>query len=143
MNETEYLGGRVFKRSLSVFHGAPPAGAVGPKRLLVPQGELAQIYDEEEGIRYIAFIELCRDGVRGNHWHKVKEEYLYVISGEVLLVVQDPNEGAGVSVTLVAGDLAFIACGVAHALKTIKPGQAIEFSKAKFDPIDIQRFTVV
>lgn len=143
MIETSYLNGKVLKRSLPLFHGPPPANAPGPKRLSLPQGELAHFYDGEDGIRYAAFVELRPDKVRGNHWHRLKEEQIYVISGELMLVAQDGDSGPKVVIKLETGDLAIIACGVAHAVKTIKAGQAIEYSRTRFDATDVQGFTVI
>jgi hypothetical protein len=51
MAETEYLAGRVVKWSLPVISGRPGPDAPTLKRLLLPQGELAQVHDSEEGIR--------------------------------------------------------------------------------------------
>jgi hypothetical protein len=59
------------------------------KRVMLPQGELAQFYDGEEGVRYIASIELHAGTVRGNHYHKIKREYVYIISGKLRLLVQE------------------------------------------------------
>ena len=81
--------------------------------------------------------------MRGNHFHRVKQEYIYLISGEVLLVVQDGEPGTPVLINLQPGDLVMIATGVAHALKPIHRGQAIEFSTSRFDPTDVQRFKLI
>jgi hypothetical protein len=43
-------------------------------------------------------------------------------------------------VPLQTGDLAILKPGVAHALRILKPGRAIEFSKVRFDPADIHRY---
>jgi uncharacterized RmlC-like cupin family protein len=139
MAEIALLGGKIRKKALPVVH--PPSGLESPtlKRLMLPQGELAQFYDGEEGIRYIAQIELQAGSVRGNHYHKVKEEWVYLISGEVNLIVEDLECKARENVSLVAGDLLFIQTGVVHALEITKSGQAIEFSTARFDPADIYR----
>ena len=122
MSESAFLNGKVLKRSLPVFQ--LPLGPEAPalKRLFLPQGELAQFYDADEGIRYMAFIELLPGQVRGNHYHKVKEELVYVIRGEVLLSVADIDSKARASVTLRAGDLALIQTGIAHALRTSRAG---------------------
>lgn len=119
-----------------------PARADAPavKRLLLPQGELAQFYDADEPVRYLAFIELREGGARGNHYHKIKEEWVYLIQGEVQLVVEDIESKVREVVPLQTGDLAIIQPGVAHVLRTIRPGQAVEFSKVRFDPADIHRF---
>ena len=65
MPETTLLAGKVLKRSLPTLQ--LPLGLDAPtlKRLLLPQGELAQFYDAEEGMRYMAFIELLSGQVRG------------------------------------------------------------------------------
>ena len=143
MVEIALLGGKVTKRALPLVQ--PPSTADSPtlKRLMLPQGELAQFYDGEEGIRYIAQIELQAGSVRGNHYHKVKHEWVYMMSGEVTLIVEDLESKARETALLVPGDLAFIQTGVAHALQVIKSGQAIEFSTARFDPADIYRHKLV
>ena len=140
--ESSFLDGKVLKRTLPVFQ--LPLGPDVPnlRRLPLPQGELAQFYNADEGIRYIAFIELLPGQARGNHYHKVKEELVYVIRGEVLLRVADVHSQARASVDLRAGDLAVIRTGIAHALQPAEPGQAIEFSTSRFDPADIHQFRV-
>jgi quercetin dioxygenase-like cupin family protein len=109
---------------------------------LLPQGELAQFHNADEGIRYMAFVELLPGQVRGNHYHKVKVELIYVIRGEVLLSVADIDSKASASVALRAGDLAVIRVGIAHAFRPTEPGQAIEFSSARFDAADIHKYPV-
>jgi hypothetical protein len=142
MPESTFLNGKVLKRSLPVLQ--LPLGPDAPdlKRLLLPQGELAQFYNADEGIRYMAFIELLSGQVRGNHYHKVKEELLYVIRGELLLSVANIDSKACASVALRAGDLAVIRTGIAHALRIAEPGQAIEFSRTRFDPADIHSYSL-
>ena len=140
MPESTFLNGKVLRRSLPALQLPLGPDAPALKRLFLPQGELAQFYNADEGIRYMAFIELLPGQVRGNHYHKVKEELVYVIRGEVMLVVADIDSKAQASVPLRAGDLAMIRTGIAHALRPVEPGQAIEFSSARFDPADIHRF---
>ena len=138
--DAKFLDGKVLKQSLPVVPLPVEPDAPNLRRLLLPQGELAQFHNAEEGVRYIAFIELLPGQVRGNHYHKAKEEMLYVIQGEVLLLVTDVESKVQASVSLRAGDLAVIQTGVAHALRATAPGQAIEFSATRFDPADIHPF---
>ena len=137
---TSILSGKVSKTSLPLIR--PPSGPDTPvlKRLLLPQGELAQFYDGQDGVRYIAFIELLAGNPRGNHYHKLKEEYLYLVRGELFLIVEDVLSKERRELPVVAGDLVRIFTGIAHALNIIKPGDAIEFSAAPFDPADIHRY---
>jgi quercetin dioxygenase-like cupin family protein len=143
MSDITLLGGKVTKCTLPLVQ--PPSTPDSPtlKRLLLPQGELAQFYDGEEGVRYIAQIELQAGSIRGNHYHKAKQEWVYIMGGEVTLIVEDLESKARETALLVAGDLAFIQTGVAHALQVTKSGQAIEFSTARFDPADIYRHKLV
>jgi hypothetical protein len=73
--ETTLLNGKVLKRSLPLLQLPLGPDAPALKRLLLPQGELAQFYDAEQGIRYMAFIKLLPGQVRGNHYHKVKKNW--------------------------------------------------------------------
>ena len=142
MLKSEYLDGRVVKWSLPAIHGRPGPDAPLLKRLLLPQGELAQIYDSDEGIRYLAAVETRLGGDRGRHYHKVKEEWIYVLQGKVTVIVQDIQTDARASATLETGDLLFIPAGIAHLMRTIEPGQAIEFSKTRFNAADTFPFAM-
>lgn len=137
--ESSLLGGKVRKRSLPVLD--PPAGPEAPalKRLALPQGELAQVHDSEAGMRYLALIELRPGGVRGNHYHKRKEEWVYLIEGQVELTVEDIHAQSRASVLLGAGDLVWIGVEVAHAFRPLAPGSALEFSPQRYDPDDTYR----
>ena len=139
----QFLSGKVHKTSLPSFQ--PPTGPEAPvlKRLQLTQGELAQFHDAEVPIHYLAYIELRTGTVRGNHYHLLKEEFVYVIAGELTLMVEDLDSKARATIQLQTGDLAFIATRVAHALQVVKDGHAIEFSRARFDPADTHRNPLV
>jgi quercetin dioxygenase-like cupin family protein len=141
--EVSLLGGKVLRRSLPLLH--PPLHGDAPvlKRISLPQGELAQFHDGPEPVFYLAYVELRADTDRGNHYHKVKEESLYVLHGEVELLVQDIAIQVRESVFLHAGDLAFIPTGIAHTLRVRISGHAIEFSRTRFDPADIYPFQLI
>ncbi len=142
MEIVRYLAGRVTKTSLPVAEPGVP-GAPLLKRLLLPQGALAQVYDGDEGIRYLAWLELRSGTVRGNHVHRRKHEYFYLIAGEVELAVLDGNTGERSVLTVVAGDLVYLAAGVAHAYRPLTDGEAVEFSPVRFDPADTVREVVL
>jgi mannose-6-phosphate isomerase-like protein (cupin superfamily) len=142
MEMERFLAGRVTKTSLPV---AEPGATGGPllKRLSLPQGALAQIYDGDEGIRYLAWLELRAGTIRGNHVHRRKHEYFYLVAGEVELVMEDGTSGERAALTLVAGDLVYLEAGVAHAYRPLKDGEAIEFSPVRFDPTDTVRQVIL
>ena len=134
--ERQFLGGKVRRISLAVIQGKPEGEAPPVKRLLLPQGELAQFHSSSEGMRYVAYAELRAGAVRGNHYHKFKQEWIYIISGRLSLLLKDIESGLSDTLTLAGGDLAFIPTGVAHALHVQESGHAIEFSPSAFDPAD-------
>jgi dTDP-4-dehydrorhamnose 3,5-epimerase-like enzyme len=136
MAETEYLAGKVVQWSLPLISGRPGPEAPALKRLLLPQGELAQTHDSDEGFRYLAVLETREGSVRGNHYHKVKVEWVYVSQGELLVRLQDIQTNERASVPLRTGDMLCIQTGVAHLFQTIEPGQAIEFSTTRFNAAD-------
>src|SRR5579864_3907910 len=102
--ERTFLGGKVRKLTLPVIEGRPAGTAPPLKRLLLDQGELAQFYTGEEGMRYLAFVELRAGAVRGNHYHKIKKEWIYVISGELSLVLEDIASGMRDQFMMACGD---------------------------------------
>jgi hypothetical protein len=140
MAESEYLAGKVVKWSLPVISGRPGPDAPTLKRLFLSQGELAQVYDSDDGIRYLAVIEARMGSIRGNHYHKIKEEWIYVLQGELLVLVQDIKNNEHAPVSLRTGDMLRIQTSIAHLMRTVEPGQAIEFSKARFSAADIFPF---
>ena len=139
-HETRYLGGKVIKWSLPALE--PPFAPDAPvlKRILLAQGELAQIYDAEEPVRYLACLQLLPGTVRGNHYHKVKRECVYLVQGELTLVVRDVHTSAREALTLRPGELALVEPGVAHAMVVATGGVAVEFAQSRFDAEDTFRY---
>jgi len=142
LDEASLLGDKVRKWSLPVFHGPPRPGSAGVKRLFLKQGELAQFYDGEEGMHYMAFVALRPQSLRGNHYHKCKREWLYLIDGELSLLLENIGSRERIVLELHAGDLTLIEPRIAHTLLPKQPGQAIEFSPIRFDPADIYPYTL-
>jgi quercetin dioxygenase-like cupin family protein len=135
MTSRSLVRGRVVVSSLPV---CDPMAAVQPavKRLMLDRGELAQVHNADQPVRMIAYTELLEGRVRGNHYHRHKHEWMYVIRGSCRLVVGDPGAGIREETQIVAGDLVSIAVGVPHAVEPLEDGHAIEFSPTVFDPAD-------
>lgn len=138
MNAISLLAGKVTRTPLPLLApGQPDLPTL--KRLALPQGELAQVYDGDEGIRYLAWIELKPGSLRGNHYHQHKAEFFYLLAGEVELALEDALTGERDRLTLAVGDLVFLSPGVVHAYRPLTAGHAIEFSPVRFDPADTFR----
>ena len=139
MNDKIILGGKVSTWTLPVVEPGPTGSESALKRIILLQGELAQFHDSDEGVSYIASIELKAGTFRGNHYHEKKREYIYIISGEILLAVEDLETGATERLDLNGGDLILIQPRVVHALQVKRDGLAVEFSTDRFDPKDTYR----
>lgn len=136
-----YLNGALTVQQLPVYHGSPNGPAPVTKRLLLPQGELAQFWDSDLGLHYLAAIEIAPGQVRGSHYHRKKEEFLYILSGRVLLYAEIPGQAERVNLELQPGDFVNIKPGTAHALRGVERGLALEGSPTRFDASDAQRHT--
>lgn len=140
ISEAQFLAGNVRKQNLPLFEAPSATDAPLLKRIALPQGHLAQFHDDAQPIHYIASIELREGTVRGNHFHKVKREFIYVLKGELLLLLEDVVSKDRESIPLKEGELVVINPGIAHALRVTQAGMAIEFSPARFDGSDIYRY---
>ena len=143
MATSQLLGGKVPLESLPLLAAGEFRPDLARKRLQLPQGDLAQIHNADEPIRYLAAIELKPGSIRGNHVHRIKREFLYLTSGRLRLALQDCATGETASTELSAGDLVLIPPGIAHALCPLEPGLAVEFSPAVLDPTDTERHVLV
>jgi len=110
------------------------------RRIFSDKGEMAQIVNRrEESFRQIVYwdIDSARTGVdRGHHYHLRKTDRLYVISGEVELLLEDPQTGEREAAVLKAGDRVQILPGVAHAVRSRMRSQVLEYGPDPYDPAD-------
>ena len=143
VSDLNWFSGKLVKRHLPRVVPGEGVDLPSLKRLVLPQGELAQFHDSETPAHYIAAIELVAGTVRGNHYHDSKVEHVYLMRGEMELVARRMATGEQVGVEMEPGDLAIIQPGVAHALRILQPGVAIEFAPGRFDPADIHRFELI
>jgi hypothetical protein len=134
------LHGKVLLEVLPTFPAGGTPGLPILKRLCLPQGNLDQIYDGQEGIRYLATCEFKPGFPRGNHYHRAKNEYLYLLSGEADLLVEDIITKEWAKARMTPGTLAYISTEIAHAIHPFEAGIGIEFSTTRFDPSDTQRY---
>ena len=143
MKVDTFLKGGLTRRRLPCLQ--PPTGPDAPllRRVLLPQGELAQIHDGVEGMRYMAVMELIEGTVRGNHVHARKVEHVYLVQGQVELWVRQDESGPRESMLISPGDLVIIQPGVEHALRVVQKGWGIEFSPQEYDPQDTRRVALL
>jgi len=136
MEAKSFLGGRATIKSLLVTD-RPADRAEICARLSSPRGELAVLTDGSTPIRHLCYVELRKGMVRGNHFHKLRHEYFYVIAGNLAVRLQDVSTRESASVELREGDMLFIKPGVAHALNPLNDGHALEYAAEAFDLADV------
>jgi hypothetical protein len=117
----------------------PPGGG----RMVTAAGELAQIVNGEP-YRYLAFLEFQPDpdAPRGNHFHAVKTEHLYIVDGLVRASYLDLDTGEQSEVELRGGDLVAVSPRCAHAYIALEHSHAVEFSPLGYDPEDTIRYVL-
>ncbi|GAA5183538.1 hypothetical protein GCM10023322_23050 [Rugosimonospora acidiphila] len=119
---------------------APPIPE-GGGRMTSDAGELAQIANGEP-FRFLAYLQFKPDkgAPRGNHFHRVKNETLYVIGGRLRARFRDIDTGESMDLLLEPGDLVTVAPRCAHAYLPLEYSQAVELSPSVYDPTDTLRF---
>ena len=143
MNATsrKFFDGRVEIRTLELTD-QPGTRAEVRARIASPKGELAVLLDEKQVMRFLAYLELKEGVMRGSHYHKVRHEYFYVIVGEAKLILAEVESGRKESARIAAGDLVYIAPGIAHAYVPLRAGHGVEFAAEVFDMGDVFGYQV-
>lgn len=106
------------------------------KRLIQDRGELALIEDGMS-IQHLGYFSLLAGkGYRGGHYHKIKTEHFYVISGHLLVELLDVETNESDQVELKAGTKASILPFLAHRFQAIHDSQVIEYYDGFFEAAD-------
>lgn len=110
---------------------------------MTPAGELAQLVNGEP-FRYLAYLEFLHQPpvARGNHYHLIKDEYLYVLHGRLRAIFQDIETHEKATCILETGDLVRTRPGCAHVYRPLAYTQALEFAPTPFDPTDTYSYTL-
>jgi mannose-6-phosphate isomerase-like protein (cupin superfamily) len=129
---------KVAIRRLATHH-LPLAAPLGPEggRLFSAAGEMAQLVSGTS-FRYLAYLEFVHQPhvMRGNHYHHIKHEHLYVLAGRLRCICKDLDTGEQAVYELAAGDLMQIQPGCAHVFVPLEYVQALEFAPQPYDPAD-------
>jgi hypothetical protein len=134
------LGDKLLIRNLEIK--SPPLDDLGG-RLVLPSGELAQITTGKP-FRFLAYMEFLAnpDSPRGNHYHKFKEEFLYIVKGRLYAIFEDVETGHRRNLTVSTGDLINIKPFCAHVYFAQEYTQGIEYSPGDLDLSDTYRHVI-
>ena len=107
------------------------------KRLLQDRGELALIADGKP-FKHLGYFSLNPgiNNYRGGHYHKMKIEHFYVISGELEVSLSDLETHEKTTVNLRSGHRVEIRPMCAHRFRAVEYAQVIEYYDALYDPED-------
>jgi quercetin dioxygenase-like cupin family protein len=108
------------------------------RRLFSSKGEMAQILNrKQEAYRHLVYWDLDATGQeRGHHYHRRKTENVYILSGEMDLLVEDLESGSKETILVQAGDRLTIRPQLAHAYQARKYSQVLEYAPSTYDPAD-------
>lgn len=135
---------KVYVYSLPVVSTVQPGPLNLARRLVTEAGEMAQISNQQT-IRYVAHVQFQFDPntepiARGNHLHKNKTEFIYVVEGKLRGVFKDADSGELRECELEVGDLVITLPRCAHAYLPQRHTSVIEYSTWDYDPEDTYRF---
>lgn len=110
----------------------------GGGRIFSETGEIAQILNEQDSYSFLAYISFVPDSprLRGNHYHGLMTETMYLIRGSLLARYRNLETGAEATLELTAGDLVTIAPNCAHVYLPLQETDALEIGKEIYHPDD-------
>ncbi len=121
----------------------PVGGADGAeRRIFSAKGEMAQIVNGTSTFMHLVYWDLDspKSGqTRGNHYHKIKTEQYYVLTGEMDMTVVDRETSERKVLPVRGGDRITVAPGVAHSFFSRGYAQVLEFAPAPYDVADTVR----
>lgn len=110
----------------------------GAKRWSEEKGEFVQISHRED-IGHLAFFELKKGHVRGNHYHEKKEEVFYIISGKIRAIFVDIDSAEKEEQILTKGDKIKVDTRTGHIFLGIEDAFVVEYSPQYYDKEDAFR----
>ena len=115
------------------------------RRIFSSKGEMAQILNRaNEAFRHLVYWDLDKaGGERGHHYHKRKTENVYILAGEMDLLLEDLENCIKETVLVQAGDRLTISPNLAHAYKAHKYSQVLEYSPETYDPADTVPYKIM
>jgi quercetin dioxygenase-like cupin family protein len=103
------------------------------------RGEITDIISKET-IEHITIIRSEKGAIRGNHYHKETQQYLYIMSGCVQAVSQMP-EGEKIIRTLHTGDLVSHKPDERHAFLALEETTWLVLTKGLRGGLDYEKDT--
>lgn len=110
------------------------------RRIFSDKGEMVQVLNRgTQSFKHLVYWELDSartEQERGHHYHEKKAEQLYVISGELELLLEDLETSERRAFTVRGGTRITIPPRIAHAYHSHTYSQVLEYSPDPYDPSD-------
>ena len=110
------------------------------RRFFSVKGEMAQILNRpNESYRHLVYWDLDTPHTgqeRGHHYHARKEEFFYILAGELELMLEALDKNEKLIVPVEAGQRISIQPNTAHAFRSKNYAQVLEYSPHPYDPAD-------
>jgi mannose-6-phosphate isomerase-like protein (cupin superfamily) len=117
------------------------------RRIFSEKGEMAQILNRaDEAFKQLVYWELDStkpDQERGHHCHERRIERIYVLTGELELLLKDIESSDSEKVIIKAGNRVTISPRIAHAYRSLMYSQVLEYSPEPYDSTDTYPYKVV
>jgi mannose-6-phosphate isomerase-like protein (cupin superfamily) len=117
------------------------------RRIFSEKGEMVQILNRtHEAFKNLVYWDLnsAKTGQeRGHHYHERKIERFYVLTGELELSLKDIETLDIKRLKVKAGDRLIISPRVAHAFRSLRYSQVLEYSPEPYNPTDTYPCKVV
>ena len=107
----------------------------GPKRWDEERGEFVQV-SYLEAIGHLAYFQIRPGFVRGNHFHRKKEEIFYILKGTIRAIFMDMTTGEREERILTKGQKIRVQPGCAHVFYGVEEALVIEYSPQYYDKTD-------
>ena len=112
------------------------------KSLENDRGYLVEFISGKYNIKQVNILFSFANTVRGNHYHKVTEEFFYVIEGEAKVVLRNIKTGQVTKFIISSKESFTVTPYHYHTLEFIRDTQILSFYSKEFDINDTDIFTI-
>jgi dTDP-4-dehydrorhamnose 3,5-epimerase-like enzyme len=112
------------------------------KSLENERGSLVEFITRKYNIKQVNILFSFANTVRGNHYHKITEEFFYVIDGKVKVALRNIKTGKTENFIVSSKESFTVTPYHYHTLEFLKDTQILSFYSKEFDINDTDIFTI-
>jgi len=100
------------------------------------RGHIRDLLPPDVSVRHVGLITSAAGSVRGNHYHRSKDEWFFLVYGKATAAFRD-SDGDLHSFVMEGGDRAFVPRGVTHSYFFHEESSLLDLGTETFDPLDV------